>query len=241
MPVCFVCQSPIAVLAERPPRYCPRCGADGEGPEAQRWVTVAQVSNLAELGYCEDLLFAAGIEPLLRDDDNFDALHGVWRGVYSVCVRASRAQEAADLLENHLSTAGENSDPGEDAPTCDYQALDWSPSGRPDPLFAGDLAGKNASWAPWLACFLAGGIAAWGGISCWQAWQTDQRPMQPSDFWRAIQTLDRPLESPLAAGGQRIVVHNDRHSHSVWIEEDRDGDGQFDIRRRFQDGRLVER
>src|SRR5262245_29666 len=95
---CPDCRSPLPAWTEPIPEFCPRCGAELQPSDGERWVAIARVTNLAELGFFEDLLLERGIESRLVDDDNFDALHGVWRGCYAIWVRVKDAAAASDLV-----------------------------------------------------------------------------------------------------------------------------------------------
>lgn len=224
MPNCPACQTALPLLAERHGRYCPRCGADVEGADAQRWVKVARVSNLAELGFLEDVLADAGIEPRLDDDDNFDAVHGVWRGAYTISVRMSHADEAADLLDRHLGAA----------PETESAAHEQRAAMLPDP----SAQSRPASWNAWVAWIVAGGIVYWGGSWLVQVWKPHRAAMERSDLTEALEALGRPLVTP-GEDPPRAVLRTDRQGGTLVLEEDRDGDGRRETRREFRRGEQV--
>jgi hypothetical protein len=196
-------------------------------------VPIARVTNLAELGYFEDRLLDAGIETRLMDDDNFDALHGVWRGSYAIWVRAGEASDAADLIEGELEPRD-----GEDA--AERGASAFSRSASASPWWPNRTrTGRNGSWTPLVAFLLAGGLVSWGGYSLVTALRQPGEAGHRSDLSRVLESLDRPLATPPDEDGSRIVLRSDRARRSIWLEEDLDRDGRADARHQFRNGRLV--
>lgn len=227
-------------MVDSPARYCARCGADVRGADAERWVPVARVTNLAELGYFEDRLLDAGIEPRLVDDDNFDALHGVWRGSYAIWVRAKDAAEAADLIETELESGDSEPAHREWTALAGHAAAVSRATPAGSEWMGTNRLGRNGSWPPLVACLIAGGLVYWGGHALVAALRQPAEAGRHSDLARVLQLLDRPLATDADDGGPRVVLRNDRARRSIWLEEDRDGDGRADARLQFRDGRLLE-
>jgi hypothetical protein len=159
----------------------------------------------------------------------------VWRGSFTIWVKAANAADAADLIEGQL----EARDSDEDELVPDGARPLGGGRRTNSVWFSPNSAAKSTPWSPLVVCLLAGGIAYWGGHSLVTALRQPRDKGHRSDLYQALEALDRPLESSPAEDRSRVVLRSDPERSSIWLEEDTDGDGRADTRLQFRDGRLV--
>lgn len=193
--------------------------SESNGVEAQSGLqAIARFRNAAEAGFfLDELTRRMDITAEIAPQEQFDAVHASWSTDFVLLVPAKSALTAAQCLQELVEqTAAEQKD-------------DESSSGpHTAPLVSGRV------WLP-LAITLAV-----GAMSCW-AFERLERPQQargqPSPRRppapRFLETLSaspgawvQPI--PGTRGCRRATF--DRTKRSTLWEEDRDGDGQFEIR-----------
>jgi hypothetical protein len=206
-------------------------------------VTIAQVHNLADLGYFCDQLAEAGVEPRARDFDHYDMMHGVSRRVYFVQVRQDVAEYAADRMQQLVQATADQSE--SDADEWNLALNEHSALAA-----AGDAARQErhhsatvehatsptgrvpVGLAPIALALVAGGLAAWAARD-----SLDARGPVPtttsSSLWKALEAPDQWMESPATAGTTQRRFQFDSRRRSLVVEQDFDGDGWYDSRREF--------
>lgn len=201
---------------------CPYCESDLYDSNGPTWTSVARVASLAEVGYFEDLLAAAGIETAIHEREDFDAVSGIWNRSYVVQTSAEQAEEAVRLIQQELDAT--------DAEDRSELPGEYDPS-----------SSLRRSMALVL---VAGGLAYWGGKGAMEAVREPARAQpvaaqQAGALWRALSESEQPLVATQGAAGPQRVLRYDRQRNALYLEEDLNGDGRYDRRRAFRDGELV--
>lgn len=222
MPTCPFCQRRLQPLAGHAAGPCPYCGETlPDKTTAPRLVSVARLTNLAEVGYFADLLAGEGIEAIVHQRDDFDAISARWEKTFVLQVDEERAEEAVAFLEQESRSAG-----GDEAGALDYDPLDVA-------------AGGASLWKPVVLALMAGGLAYWGSRGVLnhvpRADPGRGRPL----LWEALAEIEGPLYTPGGAGRARYELRYDRQLGRLLLDEDINGDGRFDRQRAFRRGRLV--
>lgn len=208
MPRCHQCRTELT----REATICPRCGADIPEPDANKWVSIARLRNLAEAGFFADLLGDQQIECRIYQHDRFSALDGSWSMDYFLQVRQPEAEEAALWMQQYLD--GEKSEPADDA----------SPALR--------------AWKPLALVLVCGGLAYWVGQGVIAARPARQLSHNPT-LWEVLGRIDRPFTTSGEVGQARYRLQPDPEHDRIYLEEDRDGDGMFERHLEFSGGRLM--
>jgi hypothetical protein len=212
---------------QAPPTLCPRCGAEQTTDDASRqWVSIARLTNLAEVGYFADVLESEGFTTRVRQHNEFSALDGSWRTLFIVQVPPDQGTEAAEHLRQTLE-----------------QTADETP--RPDAkgFFPGSLsAGEEGSpastslWKPVVVVLIASGL--FYGARHFDR-QVPEKPRPGPSLWDVLTESDQVFTSNEAFGRANYRLVTDRRSRTVWLQEDTDGDGQMDRIRCFRAGEMV--
>ena len=219
-----------------------RCHSSGDVSETDAQTAVengdrpiARFANAAEAGYfAHELAHRLDFEPVVRAEQDFDATSGTWRCAYLLCAPESLADAAAALLhemcgeeENHSRRTLHESDRD-------------SVSSRFDPYTMEDDGGQferlatRRSLVPWASLLLT--VAA-GSVVFWSGRHAGRPPVVPRRqdalLKELLATPGRPWQQPLEQPGslRQLTVSDDRQS--ILLQEDRDGDGQFEHERRF--------
>jgi hypothetical protein len=223
---CEKCQYPFSD-GEPPPSFCPRCGTErsvgqGEG----QWVSIARLSDLAEVGYFADVLESDGIATRVRQHDEFSAVDGSWKSIFILQVTPDCSSKAARQLREVLDrTSDDPQEVGAEGAVVDRLSLD-------DP----SDAGTTALWKPVVLILIAGSLF----YTTRSVNRADRKhPPSSSALWDALTESDRVLSTGTAPGqpGSRLLI--DRRSRTVLLQEDFNGDGRSDRTRCFRDGELV--
>jgi len=202
---------------------CPECGSDLPAGSEAGWVTVAQLGNLAEAGFFADYLAEQEIDVRLQQQDRFSAVDGGWDSDYFIQAPEGDAHRAARLIQQQLQSDGEEE--GSEA---------YDPLGYPV------LEESGASlfpWKPLVVVALAGGMAFWMSQGGLVALRGDPPPRRGEPLWRVLEQLEHPLTSPSAPGQPQRRLHYDSQQELLYLDEDHDGDGFYEHRRRFRYGR----
>jgi hypothetical protein len=167
------------------------------------------MSNLAEVGFFADLLEAEGLTTRVQHRHDFAALDGVWETFYELHVSSDVAEKAVQVLRTEL--AGEN--------TVDEPPLTGLETGAPRPNML----------RPLLFAAVAGGLAYWVGRS---GVGPPPAPTRADALWHVV-AESPPFWSEPTDGFARRRLRFDAATQSVIIDDDFDGDGHFDRRRRI--------
>lgn len=199
---------------------CPRCGCELSTDDWTANVAIARLTNLAEIGFFADTLEGDGIATNVVQHDEFSALDGSWHSIYILQVPRRDAAAATQRLKDELAALeGQQS----------WDAPEEDGSQR--------AAAAGSIWKPVVLVLVASGMAYFAGRSGFQ---------QPPRFVPAKDSLSQalgettvPLATERVAGRHWRQLRYDEPTRSIVLEEDFDGDGQFDRLRQFRDGHLV--
>ena len=89
--------------ARRSDPTCPHCGTPLGREQANRWINVARVTNLAEAGFLVDELSGEGIDARIYQSEDFSALTDRWMVSYLIQSPPQDAQAAAARIRRHLA------------------------------------------------------------------------------------------------------------------------------------------
>jgi len=178
------------------------------------WVSIARLANLAEVGYFEDVLVGADIELRVQEHDDFDAVAGNWQRVYVIQVPLDQGQSASELIDDYLRRS---------AALVDGETADEASRERPMSL-----------WKPFALVLLASGLV----YLAVQAGNPRQGPRaaKEKDMSRLWDVL---IETDGVLRDKHRQLRYDRLHRRLIIDDDLDGDGRFDLRREFVNGREV--
>jgi len=200
---------------------CPHCGHANQPPQGSvPWVSVAKLSNLAEVGYFDSVLSENGIQSVTQQHEDYDAVAGTWGQTFILRVAEADAPRAASLIEVELEREQQSAIPRAGAAADDATAKRHATSWKP-------LAA--AVVVVLIAYYLSRFAPAW----------MDRPAAADRSLWRAVAESGRPLATTSAPGEPRMVLYYDRDMEFVVLEEDHDGDGQADRRRAFAADRMV--
>ena len=195
---------------------CPTCGRVLGPAESIPWVDVARVANLAEAGFISDELVGLGIDARIHQLDDFSAASHRSSSKYLIRVPADLAQDAAKHVRQYL-----NDDVPDRPPILD--AFRFS---------LGSRSGEPLSWRP-VAIVVLAGMASFALGQRLSEQRADRRPPQNS-LPSAIDAIGRPFATEPAANQPRYRLSFDRRQQAWTLDADRDNDGQFESRERFQ-------
>lgn len=211
MPRCPACRRAFHTPLDNLPEFCPLCGEPLDAtPPGDEWVAIARVTNLAEVGFFDDLLARHEVPCHVEASDQYDALGGAWRPTFVLRVMQADVERAIALVDRELAeTAGDE------------------PVGEP--------ASTNA--LRWIALALLAGGLAYGGRTIWAA---VAKPPRAANLWETVRAIDQPLLGVDPDGNPRRVLWFDHASQTFVLDEDVSGDGRLDTRRRFSaEGRAL--
>jgi hypothetical protein len=224
---CKYCRQRFTTVSWEEHATCPHCGEeitqDGVDDSMR---SVARVSSLAEVGYFEDVLSAAGIDAQVHEHDDFNAVSGSWNRTYVVRVETSRADEAVQLLETALASTA---DPDEPVSTKEEGYSRFVAGGVFFLLLGGLMflllaaGGRHQRW-PWEE----------------EAFREDEPAAgHPPALWRALAEDDAPLTDARDGSHPRRRLYYDDHGDILMLEEDFNGDGRIDRTRGFRGAGIV--
>jgi hypothetical protein len=249
MPLCPECQQWYEV--SRAAAGCPRCTAlaSGSAPAANQQgelPPLARFRNWAEAGFFEDLLHSHGIAAQLEPHEQFDAVGGHWGHQLLLRVPAADFDRARALVQGELDEGAEES-PARGS----YLADDVYDADREQAVGSGAVRRERVDegpplWKPLAVVLVAGGLAYLGthGLR-WARPRPpaalDARPAaRSSDLWRYLTDHGGMWERVAGDGAVHARMWHDRRSGTLHIEEDRDGDGDFERDLQFELGRKRE-
>ncbi|MFG0331896.1 MAG: hypothetical protein ACF8TS_00915 [Maioricimonas sp. JB049] len=202
-------------------------------PADSSYRPIARFANAAEAGYfAHELSQQLDFEPVVHSEQDFDAIGGAWRHAYLLCAPESLADTAAALLQE---MCGEDDDPARlavresEAGPFEHFAVDRETEW-------GRRSAARRSHFPWASLLLtvaAGSVAFWSGRHAGRpAIAVDPR-RQDALLKELLASPERPWQQRLdrQGGVRRLIITPDRQT--VLLQEDRDGDGLFELERRF--------
>jgi hypothetical protein len=198
------------------PTLCPYCGEELHREPNDHWTDVARVANLAEAGFLTDELNGFDIEAQIYQLEEFSAITDRWATVYLIRVPSQFARQAAAQIRSHLAEEAEEADTG----TLGFR---FSADGQTvDPLF----------WRP-VALVVLAGVASFMLGQRFSEQNVERRPPRGS-LPVAVGAIGRPFVTEPCPGEPQYRLSLD-HRRKVWyLDADRDRDGVFDTRQRFQ-------
>ena len=201
-------------------------------------VPIARFTNLAELGFFEELFSKNEVEMAVREVDEFNAVAGQWNRHFILSVVQEDSRRATELMKGHLGVDDRNAEAAEPsmdntAHSGDYQRPLVDRAVDPDDT---DLTLDPAKlWVPLVLMVLTGGLAYWaltldppgGGVP-------------PGNvLWEALSESDEPLETlPRPGGFARRLQFDSQTGHFI-LEDDTDGDQRLDRRREYSREKLL--
>lgn len=233
MPRCAECGSLVSVHTD----VCPHCGSDeaeqnrpavaaidrvpgvagddaGEFRSSGPRVPIARFQNGAEAGYfADELSHQLDIDAEVRVREQFDAVHAIWTTEYVLCVPEEVAESASDTLQQIVSSTDDDSADG--------------PEGTDESRSATTGA---QMWVPLILTLAAGSIAYWGLNRLERAPRPGQLVIRdrrlPAELWQMLGNSRGPWVQK--EGGVTRSLHVNPHDGTARVEEDHDGDGQFE-------------
>lgn len=198
---------------------CARCGAKFEQVDGQAWIDVARVSNLAEAGFLTDELVGNDIEAQVHHTQEFSALTDNWKSSYLIRVPRAAARDAAARIRQHMAEVEAEV---ESAPSVFR-------------LMSGEQPIEPLLWKPVVLVLLAGVSSFVLGqrFSEVQGGKADRRHERDL-LSTAVQAIDRPFVTENADGRIKHRLQFDGANRSWLLDTDRDGDGRYDSRQKFQ-------
>ena len=215
--VCPECARTIdAVYSKTSHPTCPYCGTDVGSSKDGSWIDVARVTNLAEAGFLTDELLGMDIDAQIYQLEEFSALTDRWSTVYLIRVPSHVRHEAAGQIRQHLAEEAAETDSG-------AMGFRFSADAEPvDPLL----------WRP-VALVVLAGVASFLLGQRFSEQHVDRRPTRGS-LSNALGAIGRPLTTEPVPGQPCHRLSFDRRKEIWYLDTDRDGDGLYESRQRFQ-------
>jgi hypothetical protein len=189
--------------------------------EADDWVAIARMGNLAEAGFLSELLDSKGIPSHLERRENFSAVDGGWSAQFVLRVPPDYHERALDLLRNEVADyhAEEDADDRFDA----------------EPVSILDVM-RRLRGIPIIGLFLLLGMVAISAYAAGKATRNlaPRAPVQPG-LWQALTETSIPYVAVTRDGRLRRSLHYDERERKLILQIDTDDDGRFDRRREFRE------
>lgn len=245
MATCQSCFQQFTVDVDNPPNHCPHCGDALRREPPGGWVPVARVANLAETGYFADTLQREGIVSQVQEVDEYNALLGVWESVYVLQVGRHESQRAVALMRDEMDTEGERTSHAHDVRQETHPAQQpWTTQPMAQPTAVVDWPASDSpaggSFVRSMALVLVAGGLAYGVGRATAPPRADQTPRdERNTLWQSLSRPGETLTSEGPPGSPRYQVRYDVQSDRIFVDEDVNGDGQYDRRQTFERGRRV--
>ena len=220
MAYCRNCGCSVADM--KPHALCERCEASSAAvADADDWVPIARMANLAEAGFLCELLISKDVPAKLDQLNDFSTVDGSWQTLFILRVPPDLRTRATDLLRDEVATfnAEENDDNSRD--TAHSETI----RSMPRPRIA-SVAGSLLL----LAMVAMSSYAAGRAMG-----RPSRGPAISSKLWQAISETNQPLIAIWPDGKLQRRLRFDRDRQTLILEDDRDGDGRFDSRREFRE------
>jgi hypothetical protein len=213
-----------AVTAEVPTSTGSAAGSDDGGAA---WSPIARLTNLAEVGFFADILEGAGFTTNVQHHNEFSAVDGFWQTLFILRVRPEDARAASERLRSEVVNHATGSDRLGD------RAGQGAVAGEFDDELPVGAWNRGGAWKPILVVLIAGGlayVAGRGGLGAPPVGAADDGLRQ------ALSESTQPWTSHARPDGTgpRRRLQFDANSRVLLLEDDLDGDGQFDRQRRFR-------
>lgn len=215
MLICHHCRHEFENRERAATAICPECRSEVRVPQPTEWVSVVRTASLAEAGYLAHELEAGGFESQVKQHDSFSALDGSWSTLFLIQVPAEQAQHSADHLRSHLA------DPDISTPLT--SAEDGPERG-------------TVIWRPLALMIVAGATVLLIGHKMRELRVRQQEPPSRAGLLTVLEQIDRPFVSvnqDHAPNRFRLIFS--RHGQVWRLQEDMDGDGQYDREWRFRE------
>lgn len=195
---------------------CSECGRVASKADANQWIDVARVANLAEAGFICDELVGQGVEARVHHLEDFDAASHRQSSWYLIRVPADFAADASSHVRQFLS-----------------EEIDGQPTLLDRFRFiAGVADGEPISWRPIVLIALAGVTSFVLGQRFSQDRGDQWRP--PNPLLSTLGEISRPLTTDPAANQPRYQLSYDQQQQAWTLGTDRDNDGQFESAEHFR-------
>ncbi len=196
--------------ARRSDPFPPEARPDVHGGDLElNWQPIARVRNLAEAGFLADLLAADDIDSLVRETQDFDAVHAIWRQWFTVYVNEVAQSRAVEIARQEAEAAH--------ADLACAADEDWPNDSLPRPW-------KSAS------LIVLAATLGWLGATTHISRHGVDEARRDDVLWRMLMDCDSPLVSDHPPGERRMRLTPRPPDVLIW-ELDADGDGRFDKRR----------
>lgn len=248
MPLCPNCDQWYEVSLDA--GGCPHCAGDASAAAAtapeDELPALARFRNWAEAGFFEDLLHSHGVAAQLQPREQYDAVGGHWGHQLVLRVPADDFDRARALVQGELDEGADG-----DSPAERYLSDEVFEGALGQPVGSGGTGEQPLDdgpplWKPLAVVLVAGGLAYLGthGLR-WArpdpAAALEARPAaRPSDLWRYLSEQGGVWQGEAGPGGARSRMWHDPRSGTLHVEEDRDGDGEFERQLQFRGGRKIE-
>jgi hypothetical protein len=215
--VCPKCASTVDIAYSKTSQAaCPYCGADRGGSQENSWIDVARVANLAEAGFLTDELIGLEIDAQIYQLEEFSALTDRWSTVYLIRVPSHLGHEAAAHIRQHLA---------EEAAEPDSAVMGFR--------FSADAESMDPLlWRP-VALVVLAGVASFLLGQRFSEPHVDRRPTR-GNLSTALGAIGRPLATEPVPGQPCHRLSFDRRKEIWYLDTDRDSDGLFETRQRFE-------
>jgi hypothetical protein len=195
---------------------CPHCGTEVARNADNSWIDVARVTNLAEAGFLSDELIGMDIDAQIYQLEEFSALTDRWSTVYLIRVPSHLGHAAAAQIRQHLA---------EEVAETDSGAMGFR--------FSADAESMDPLlWRP-VALVVLAGVASFLLGQRFSEQHVDRRPTR-GNLSTALGAIGRPLTTEPVPGQPCHRLSFDRRNEIWYLDTDRDSDGLFESRQRFQ-------
>ena len=237
---CPQCRHELSPV-QPPPPICPRCGADlSPDDAAYPWVSVARLTDLAEVGYFADLIEADGVSTHIIQHNEFSALDGSSQTVFLLQVPSQDSSATVEKIKRELQQTDSVEDQPETPPRAGFleprPPVDFSVPPPAD--FPETPTGGVSVWRPVVLVLMAGGLVYLAGRA---GLDRPKRPVPSGQpLWKVLSESNAPLVEQAPSGQPTRRLRHDAASGTIILEVDLDGDGHFDWERHFREGELVQ-
>ena len=199
-----------------PQPLCPNCHQPLPDEAGEAWVPIARLANLAEAGFMANLLADQHVPSRIRQVDDFSAVDGTWASIFILQVPDQDAQQAAERIRAELAKSPPDA-PHQDAATRE----------------AGLADATVIAWRPVAWVLVAGSLAYLAGYGVPGRRDRPGPPAARQTLWDEVSRIGIPLISQSPPGRPQFRLSFDAATDQFQLDEDHDGDGQFELRRRY--------
>ena len=183
---------------------------------------IARFRHAAEAGFfLDELTRRLDITAEVVPKEQFDSLHASWSTDFVLMVPRPSALAAAQCLQELVEQTADESEAAE------------TPAATAHPF---SLFKSGTAWVPLALTFAAGAVSCWGFERLDRPRRGAAQPAGRAATARLLEEMGAvsgPWTQPVPGTKASRRVTFDRQARSVLWEEDRDGDGRFEIHRVF--------